>query len=107
MIEVSAEANVKVSEYLKSNNEDSAVRIYLDKNGWGGPSLNLALDEPKDTDKTHEFEGITYLIDQDLLDRLDHVFVNFIDQGSQSGFSITASKPIKSGSSACPSTCSC
>jgi len=68
--------------------------------------LALALDEPKDTDVTKEYDGITYLIDNALLDMIEKVNIDFIDQGMRAGFSVTPGKPLASGPSSCGTSCS-
>lgn len=68
--------------------------------------MAMALDEPKDTDKTYSVNGVTYMIDTDLLDRLDNVKVDFVEDGPmRTGFSITSGNPLPKGS--CGSGCSC
>ena len=105
MIEVSEMASQKVGEYISTNDLDSFIRIYLNEGGWGGPSLGLALDELKDTDKTFKQDGITFMIDEDLLERVGNIHVDFIDAGMRSGFSLTPGKPLATGPNACDGNC--
>jgi iron-sulfur cluster assembly protein len=69
--------------------------------------LALALDEPKDTDESVETNGITYLIDKELSDRLGEVTVDYVEEGWRTGFMVSSVNPISSGPSACGSSCSC
>jgi len=67
--------------------------------------LGLALDEPKESDKTFEEGGLTFLVDEDLLIRCGTIKVDFIDAGYRSGFSITPANPLGGGSSCSSSSC--
>ncbi|MBN2032346.1 MAG: Fe-S cluster assembly protein HesB [Deltaproteobacteria bacterium] len=63
----------------------------------------MALDEPKDDDELMDNNGITYLINKQLLEQVKPVTVDFVESGYGSGFSIS-SNLIKGNS--CGS-CSC
>ena len=67
----------------------------------------MALDEPKDSDSTDEFDGITYLIDQDLSDKVGKVNVDFVEKGWRSGFVISSEKPLGFSMSSCGGGCAC
>jgi Fe-S cluster assembly iron-binding protein IscA len=68
----------------------------------------LVLDEPKDTDDSYQVEGLTYLIDKELSTQSGDVKVDFVDNGWQQGFMLSAANPLGGGSSSCGSTsCSC
>jgi Fe-S cluster assembly iron-binding protein IscA len=67
--------------------------------------LGLALDERQDTDKTFEQGGITFMIDEDLLERIGNVQIDFIDAGMRSGFSLTPGKPLPTDPNTCGSDC--
>ncbi len=45
------------------------------------------------------------MIDEDLLEQVENVRVDFIDQGMRSGFSLTPSKPLPVGENTCGSDC--
>jgi Fe-S cluster assembly iron-binding protein IscA len=51
----------------------------------------MALDEPKDDDQVFNDNGITYLVNKDLLEAIKPIHVDFVDAGFGSGFSITSS----------------
>lgn len=61
----------------------------------------MALDEPKQEDKTAEEKGYKFCINPDLLDQVGSVTVNF----SYMGFSVEPLKPLNAGGSGC-SACS-
>ncbi|MBW2465777.1 MAG: hypothetical protein JRF02_00615 [Deltaproteobacteria bacterium] len=69
--------------------------------------MGLALDEPRESDTKYEQDGLTFLVDNNLLDTCGSIKIDFIDAGMRSGFSISSSKPIGGGcnSSSCGSTC--
>jgi Fe-S cluster assembly iron-binding protein IscA len=67
----------------------------------------LALDEPKDTDVKTELDGVTYLVDKALGERLGAISVDFIDRGWRSGFVIGSENPVAFGLSACGGSCEC
>jgi len=69
--------------------------------------LALALDEPKENDNSFVNGEITYLIDKNLQERTGDIKVDFLEQGWRSGFTVSASKPVGGGPSACGSSCSC
>jgi len=67
MFEVTESAINNLKSYMEQNSIDSAVRIALMQGGWAGPSLGLALDEPKENDKTFEEDNIKFLVEDSLL----------------------------------------
>ncbi|PIE58901.1 MAG: hypothetical protein CSA33_00960 [Desulfobulbus propionicus] len=67
----------------------------------------MALDEPKDTDKTFEEESLTFLVEEGLLTSCGAIKVDFIEAGYRSGFSITSTNPIGGGSCGSCSSGSC
>jgi iron-sulfur cluster assembly protein len=64
----------------------------------------MALDEPKDDDEIIANEGITYLVNKQLLDQVKPINVDFVESAMGSGFSISSSMSTGSG---CGSSCSC
>jgi len=50
----------------------------------------MALDEPKDDDEVMNNNGITYLMNKDLLDQVKPVVVDFVESTYGSGFSISS-----------------
>jgi iron-sulfur cluster assembly protein len=63
----------------------------------------MALDEPKDDDETVKSNGITYLVNKQLLDQVKPITIDFVESGWGSGFSISSSlkKPDSCGSCSC------
>ena len=98
MIEVSHLAHEKVKEYIRAHNlSETTVRILVVQNENGDPSLTVGLDAPQANDETFERNGITYLIDKDLLSRVESVHVDFKDHGYSPGFSMTLGRPLTRG----------
>jgi Fe-S cluster assembly iron-binding protein IscA len=61
----------------------------------------LALDEPKDSDKTFQEESISFVVDEELLTTSGGIKVDFVEAGYKSGFSITSTNSM--GGSGCSS----
>jgi len=66
----------------------------------------LALDEPKDNDKTFQEDSITFLVEEGLLTTCGAIKVDFIEAGYRSGFSITSTNPVSSGGGCSSGSCS-
>ena len=90
MLEVTSSAVENLKTYLADNNIESAIRISLMQGGWAGPSLGLALDEPKENDEMIKENGITYLINKELFDEAKPINVDFVESAFGSGFSISS-----------------
>ena len=90
-------AVTKLKEYLSQNNIDSALRVALMQGGWAGPSLGLALDEPKDNDKIYDNDDLKFLVEDSLLTTCGSIKVEYIEAGPRSGFGITSTNPIGGG----------
>jgi hypothetical protein len=60
MVTIDAEAQ----EYLRKEIKDNqVVRVYFGGFGWGGPSLGLALDEPRAGDESFESSDLPVVMD--------------------------------------------
>lgn len=68
----------------------------------------MALDEPKETDESCELDGVKYMADMELLDRLGRISVDFVEKGWRAGFVVSSEKPIGLGLASCGGgSCSC
>ncbi len=103
MLEVTAQANEKLIEYMKANNISSSLRVALMQGGCSGPSLGLALDEEKPMDEVFEREGLTFLVEKDLLEQCGNIAVDYHDAGSRSGFSLSSTNPLPGAGGSCSS----
>ena len=101
MFEVTDLAVNNLQAYLDQNKISSAIRIALMQGGCSGPSLGLALDEPKESDKVFDENNLKFLVDEELMQQCGTVKVDFVDAGYRSGFSITSANPLGSGGSCC------
>jgi iron-sulfur cluster assembly protein len=64
----------------------------------------MALDEPKEDDEIVKNDGIIYLINKQLLERVKPITVDFVESAYGSGFSI-ASSLVRGGACGTCSTC--
>jgi iron-sulfur cluster assembly protein len=64
----------------------------------------MALDEPKEDDEILKNDGITFLINKQLLEQVRPLTVDFVESAYGSGFSI-ASTLAKGGACGTCSTC--
>ena len=103
MIEISKAALDEVLKVLKDKGSENSIRIYVAGHGWAGPSLGLALDEAKDTDKTEEKDNVVFIMEQNLHDQMGDISIDFQkNPWGSAGFVI---KPVNA-SNECGS-CSC
>lgn len=94
MIEVTEAATQQIAEYFKDK-EIAPIRIFLNEGGWGGPSLAMALDEPKENDSVYDVNGFQFIMDKDFYEKAKPVKVDFL------GYGFSISSNIQFGSTAC------
>lgn len=64
----------------------------------------MALDESREGDEIFQEDGITYVVEKDLLERVKPIKVDYVTSAFGSGFNITSSlQPA----AACGGSCSC
>jgi len=97
MLDITADATAKLLEYLKDNNIESAIRVFLSAGSCAGPALALALDEQQPTDSTFSIKGLQFLVGNELLSQCGTIQVAYVDAGDRSGFAITSSNPLPGG----------
>ena len=105
MVEVTESATKQIAEYFNGK-EASPIRIFLNEGGWGGPSLAMALDEPKESDEVYEIEGHKYIVDKDFMEKAKPVKVDFSEYGFKLSSNIDFGQ-VDSGCSGCSTTGSC
>ena len=103
MLDVTAQANERLVEYMKENNINSALRVALMQGGCAGPALGLALDEETPLDERIEKQDLTFLVDKALLGQCGSITIDYIDAGNRSGFSVRSANPLPSGGGGCSS----
>ena len=101
MINVTPAAREQILAYF-ADKQIQPVRIFL-SSGCGGPQLAMALDEKTDKDGAYEYEGIQYVMDQELLDQAQPVIVDY----SGTGFKLESKLELSSGCSSCGTKGSC
>jgi iron-sulfur cluster assembly protein len=107
MLNVTAKASEKISDFLKETEEPSYVRIFLSEGGCcSGPSLGMALDEPDVNDEVIKNNDITYLIEKGLFNEIQPINIDFIDSPTGSGFSITSKLSQGNSCGSCGGSCS-
>ena len=102
MLEITDAATVKIADYFRGR-EVAPIRIFLNEGGWGGPSLSMALDEPKDTDNKYTVDNFQYIVNKDFMEKVKPIKVDF----TQFGFKVVSGVDFSSGCSSCTTTGSC
>ena len=98
MVEVTEEATKQIQEYFQGK-EVTPIRIFLNAGGWGGPSLAMALDEPKENDSVFDVNGFQFIMEKEFCEKAQPVKVDFLGYG----FKIDSSIEFDAGDSACGS----
>ena len=91
MITVTKSAADKLKELIKDrpNPEKTMVRIIFGGYGWGGPRLQLTLDELKSNDDViQEFEGITVIYGSELEVHANGLTIDYSSNWFNKGFSL-------------------
>ena len=102
MLEITKSATDKIAEYLKDR-EVKPIRIFLNAGGWGGPSLAMALDEPRDTDIVFDIDGFKYIVDKEFMKEAESIKVDF----SGFAFQFDCAIEFEEGCTACPASTAC
>ena len=102
MINVTKTAQEQVRLYFEGK-EISPIRILLNGDGCGGPSLAMALDEKKESDAVFTFDDVEYIIDKALLEKSSPVDLDF----SGTGFKLESTLEPPAGCKGCGSGTCC
>lgn len=95
MITMSKEAAEKFRNLITTskNPGNTMVRVSFGGFGWGGPSLQLTLDELKNNeDKVVESEGISIVYESYLEDYIENSVIEYSNSWFQRGFVIKGGK---------------
>ena len=68
--------------------------------------MSLALDESTESDLTFKIDGITFVVNKDLMEKARPIKVDFIDSGMRKGYSIESNLSTGNNPS-CGGSCSC
>ncbi len=101
MFEVSEKATEMIKEAIRDQEKTPSIRVVFNEGGWLGPSLGLVLDEPSEDDKVFTQEGITYVVDQELFEKVKPIKVDFINSPRGGGFFIFSNLGKECGSCSC------
>lgn len=100
MINVSESAKQELAKYFEDK-EIQPIRVYLADGGCSGPALSLALDDPRDGDKTVEKDDLTFLINEELAEVSGEVSIDM----TQYGFTVVSEKELPNQGGSCGSCC--
>jgi len=56
--------------------------------------LKLTLDEPGETDEVHTINGFKYIINHELMQQVENVFIEFLDVGWHRSICVVSENPI-------------
>lgn len=87
-INVTAKASDKLKELMEEKNTDKHLRIFVAGYGWGGPTIGLALEEPKDDDIKVEVNDLNFTVENGLGDTFNVLTVDYSDSWMKRGFSV-------------------
>ena len=105
MLTVTPKAVEKITDFLKTQKEESCIRLFLSDGGCSGPAISMALDEEENNDEVIKEGEITFLVDKTLMEQAKPINIDFVEAETGSGFSISSNLPQGSGCSSC-SSCS-
>ena len=80
MINLTDPAKTQIDDYFQGR-APSPIRIFLNSGGWGGPSLAMALDEPKDTDEKFDIKGLQFVVDKSFMEKAEKINIDFTGMG--------------------------
>ncbi len=102
-IEVTPSAQDKLLEIISQSDEDvSAIRIYIGGGGCGGLSYGMTFtDEKSDFDTVHSFEGFSIYVDVVALNYLRGAQIDYIQEVGRERFVFNNVFAETGGSGAC------
>lgn len=87
-INVTDKASEKLKELLEEKKTDKSLRIFVAGYGWGGPTIGLALEEPKEDDTQVEIDNLNFTIEDGLSDTFNVLTVDYSNSWMKKGFSV-------------------
>ena len=93
MVSLSDSARTELDNYF-ADKQKTPIRVYLNKGGCCGPSLTLALDEPRDNDDVFDLNGYTFVVDKELAAMASPIDIDMTDYG----FTVKSSLQLGGGS---------
>lgn len=96
VIEVSKEARKKLDSILEKKDPIELVkkrlRIYVSGRGWGGTTLGLVLEEPKEGEPEVEVDNYKFVIGEGLESLYQRFMIEFLDSKYRPKFVVLARK---------------
>jgi len=92
MINVTEAAQKELTTYFEGK-DIQPIRIHLADGGCAGMRLSLALDEPRDGDKTTEQGAFTFLVNEELSAATGEITVDM----TEFGFTVSSEKEVGGG----------
>ena len=87
MVTITDTARGKIQELLNQNS-GKYLRIF-EQPGWWGSRMGMALDEPQESEKPVQINGVGILISEDDMLYVDGTIIDYITQSYNEGFTIT------------------
>ena len=88
MFEVSEEALEKIRQFLEGREGLQSIRILMTEGGWKGPYLVMALDEQKENDEVFTVKDVTFLVENNLFERVKPIRIGYTHSTLGSGFTL-------------------
>lgn len=100
-IKVSELAVKKINEVVKQNNEQSILRIYVEKASCSSARFGIAFDNVKDNDEITEAYGIKFITDKQYMPKYSNgINIDYVISPKE-GFIIASLNPITKGCTGC------
>ncbi len=82
MLDITQAASARIRDFLAGENK-APIRIQVKSSLTEGPALGLMFDEPKSTDTVFEVDGVTYLVERELLKAIQPIRIDCDSIGLQ------------------------
>jgi len=105
MFTVTEKANEMIKDFMKNRKENLPIRVMMFEGGCSGTSLGMALDEQKQNDQVFEENGLKFVVNQDLLNEIQPITVDFIETPHGAGFKLSSSFVSAGGGCGTCSSC--
>lgn len=106
LISIDKKASDELKNLLKSMNvETDTLRIFMVGMGCGGAMFNLAQDKKNDDDYSMEFDGMTYVVQENLAEAFEGFDIITFDQYGTQGLAVRPRKTQESGCASCGGGC--
>lgn len=92
-VTLTAIAKQKLQEYLAQEPSETCVRVIVEDDGRFG----LSLDTEADGDARFPVEAIPFVVEAGSLPSIEGLRIDYLNQGAQSGFSLTGGKAVRPG----------